>query len=104
MAEQTRDAVRILDQIAGDDEQLQRIIEEEYINVQVARMISDARTTAGLTQSQLARLVGTHQSTIARLEDSDYQGHSLSMLKRIASALDLNLQVSFQPRSVTWSH
>jgi ribosome-binding protein aMBF1 (putative translation factor) len=96
----TRDAVKILDQLTGDDIELQRMIEEEYVNIQVAQMIYDARVSAGLTQIQLAELIGTHQSTIARLEDSDYRGHSLNMLKRIASALHLNLEVRFIPRSV----
>lgn len=100
MVRKTRDAVKILDQLTGDDIELQRMIEEEYVNIQVAQMIYDARVSAGLTQIQLAELIGTHQSTIARLEDSDYRGHSLNMLKRIASALHLNLEVRFIPRSV----
>ncbi len=100
MVRKTRDAVKILDQLTGDDIELQRMIEEEYVNIQVAQMIYDARVSAGLTQIQLAELIGTHQSTIARLEDSDYRGHSLNMLKRIASALHMNLEVRFIPRSV----
>lgn len=100
MVRKTRDAVKILDQLTGDDIELQRMIEEEYVNIQVAQIIYDARVSAGLTQIQLAELIGTHQSTIARLEDSDYRGHSLNMLKRIASALHLNLEVRFIPRSV----
>jgi transcriptional regulator with XRE-family HTH domain len=71
------------------------MIAEERTNVQVARMICDARIEAGLTQKQLAELVGTQQSTIARLEDADYEGHSLSMLRRIAEALNLGLEVRF---------
>jgi transcriptional regulator with XRE-family HTH domain len=50
-------------------------------------MIYDARQKAGLTQKQLAELIGTKQQVIARLEDADYEGHSLSMLQRIASGL-----------------
>jgi len=96
----TRDAVKILERFTGDDFELRQMIEEEYVNIQVAQMICDARVSAGLTQTQLAELIGTHQSTIARLEDSDYRGHSLKMLKRIASALNLNLEVRFLPRSV----
>ena len=45
------------------------------------------RKKAGLSQRQLAELVGTTASVICLLEDADYQGHSLSMLRRIASAL-----------------
>ena len=48
-----------------------------------------------LTQKQLAELVGTTQSVIARLEDADYEGHSLSMLQRIAAAVNKRLEVRF---------
>jgi ribosome-binding protein aMBF1 (putative translation factor) len=64
------------------------------IAVDVARMIHQARTDAGLTQAELADLIGTKQQAIARLEDADYDGHSLRMLERIASALNRKLEVS----------
>jgi transcriptional regulator with XRE-family HTH domain len=54
-----------------------------------------ARTKAGLTQGQLAALIGTHQSAISRLEDADYEGHSLDVLKRIARVLGQRLRVEF---------
>ena len=40
-------------------------------------------------------MIGTHQPVVARLEDADYDGHSLAMLKRIAGALNKRLQVRF---------
>lgn len=97
MAKKTRDANEILDRLTGDDPELREMIAEEAVNVQVARMIYDARTSAGLTQKQLADVIGTQQSVIARLEDADYEGHSLSMLRRIADALDQKLEVRFVP-------
>lgn len=93
----TRDALKILDRITGDDPELRELIEQETLNAQVARLIYDARTKAGLTQRQLAALVGTRQPNIARLEDGDYQGHSLTMLQRIAKALNQRLEVSLRP-------
>lgn len=93
----TQDALRILDRVTGDDPDLRELIEQETVNAQVARLIYDARTEAGLTQEQLASLVGTRQPNIARLEDGDYQGHSLTMLQRIAKALNQRLEVSFRP-------
>ena len=69
--------------------------DQERLNAKVAQMIYDARTAAQLTQKQLAERIGTTQSVIARLEDSDYEGHSLTMLARVAHALDLHLQVGF---------
>jgi transcriptional regulator with XRE-family HTH domain len=53
------------------------------------------RNRAKLTQAQLAELIGTTQSVISRLEDADYEGHSLSMLQRIATALHTRLEIRF---------
>ena len=89
----TKDAMKIIDRMIGDDEQLRRMVAEETVNASVAQIIYDARKKAGLTQKELAEIVGTKQPVIARLEDADYQGHSLSMLNRIASALNLRLSV-----------
>lgn len=97
MAKKTRSAIEILDRLTGDDPELREMIAEETVNAKVARMIYEARTAAGLTQKQLADLVDTQQSTIARLEDADYEGHSLSMLRRIAEALDQKLDVRLVP-------
>jgi transcriptional regulator with XRE-family HTH domain len=86
--ERTHDAVEILhNRYVKDDAERKASVEVERVNVEVARMIYDLRTEAGLTQAELADLVGTTQSVISRLEDSDYDGHSLSMLTRIAEAL-----------------
>jgi ribosome-binding protein aMBF1 (putative translation factor) len=97
MAKKTRNATEILERLTGDDPELREMIAEESVNAQVARMIYEARTAAGLTQRQLADLLGTQQSTIARLEDADYEGHSLSVLRRIAEALNQRLEVRFVP-------
>ena len=91
----TCDALEIIDAMIGDDPELRRMIAEERVNAQVARLIYDARTGAGLTQQQLADLVETKQPVIARLEDADYEGHSLTMLQRIADALGKRLEVRF---------
>ena len=46
----TKDALKILARITGDDDDLKRLIDEEELNAKVARLIYAARTTAGLTQ------------------------------------------------------
>jgi ribosome-binding protein aMBF1 (putative translation factor) len=89
----TTDALKIIDQITGNDPELQELIAQETLNAQVARMIYEARTEAQLTQQQLAALIGTKQPVIARLEDADYEGHSLAMLQRIATALNKRLDL-----------
>ena len=70
-------------------------LEQARANDDVARKIAALRTEAGLSQRQLARLVGTTASVICRLEDADYEGHSLAMLQRIAAALDRRVTINF---------
>ena len=94
----TKDALKILDPVIGDAPELRALIEKETINLQIARLIYDARKAAGLSQKALADLIQTKQPVIARLEDADYEGHSLSMLQRIAGALNQQLEVRFTPR------
>ena len=94
---ETKDALKILDRLTGDDRELRELIEQETVNAQVAHLVHDARAKAGLTQQQLADLLGTKQPNIARLEDADYDGHSLTMLQRIAKALNQRLEITFRP-------
>lgn len=67
------------------------------INAEIARKIYEFRTKAGLTQQELAERVGTSKSVICRLEGAGYEGHSLSMLKRIAEALDKRVEIRSLP-------
>jgi ribosome-binding protein aMBF1 (putative translation factor) len=91
------DASAILDRVIGRDRELRRRVESAKLGLRVAQMIHDARTAAGLTQTRLAELVGTTQSVISRLEDAAYEGHSLSMLQRVAEALHRRIDIRFVP-------
>jgi transcriptional regulator with XRE-family HTH domain len=93
----TKDALKILERVTGANETVRAGIAQAKINFAVAQMIYDARTKAGLTQGELAALIGSRQPVIARLEDADYEGHSLTMLQRIAAALDQRLELRFVP-------
>ena len=74
-----------------------RDLEDARANEEIARNILQLRTAAGLTQSRLAGLIGTTASVISRLEDADYEGHSLGMLRRIAGALNQRIEIRFVP-------
>jgi len=63
----------------------------------VALQIAALRTEAGLTQKELAEKVGTTQQQICRLESPSYEGHSLSLLRRIAAALNAQVRVVLEP-------
>jgi transcriptional regulator with XRE-family HTH domain len=82
------DALAILKAITPDDPEMADLLKAAALNAELAQIIYAARTQAGLTQKQLADRIGTQQSVISRLEDADYEGHSLSMLQAIAHALN----------------
>lgn len=70
-------------------------LEEEF---NVASMLIAARTRANLTQAELAKKMGTSQSTIARLE-SGAAKPSLSTLRRLAQATGMRLKISLEPKT-----
>jgi DNA-binding XRE family transcriptional regulator len=82
---------------AGRPERISALAEARA-EEELARKIHALREEAGLTQERLAKLVGTTPSVISRLEDSEYEGHSLTMLKRIASVLDKRVEIRFVPK------
>jgi transcriptional regulator with XRE-family HTH domain len=61
----------------------------------VASMLIKARTRAKLSQAQLAKKMGTSQSTIARLESGSAKP-SLATLERFAEATGMRLRVVFE--------
>jgi DNA-binding XRE family transcriptional regulator len=95
----TSDAVEILHRryYQGKPERIAQL-EEARAEDELARRIYELREQAGLTQARLAKLIGTTESVISRLEDSDYTGHSLTMLRRIAEAVNKRVEIRFVPR------
>lgn len=94
----TNDAVKIINnRYVKNDPAVQDLLREASLNAKVAELIYTARKQAGLTQQQLADLIQTKQSVIARLEDADYEGHSLSMLQRVGAALGQRIEIKMVP-------
>jgi len=93
-----RDAVEILHHrfYEGKPARLKNL-EEARANEEIARKIHELRAAASLSQTQLAKLIGTTASVICRLEDADYEGHSLAMLRRIGGALNQRVEIRFIP-------
>ena len=64
----------------------------------VALQLAALREKAGLTQRDLARKLHTSQQQISRLESPSYEGHSLSMLRRVAEVLGVTVRVTLAPK------
>jgi transcriptional regulator with XRE-family HTH domain len=78
-----------------EDKRFRENFEREYANLVISEKIAELRHKAHMTQEQLARKVKTTKSAISRYENSDYRGHSLTLLRKIASACGADLRVSF---------
>jgi transcriptional regulator with XRE-family HTH domain len=69
--------------------------EQEYKNLIISEKIEELRHKAHLTQEQLAKRVNTTKSAISRYESSSYKGYSISLLQKIATACNADLNVGF---------
>ena len=84
-------------------QQLERIrarlagAEEGWLFAQIAGQVADRRKERGLSQADLAALVATTQSAIARLE-SGGRPPRIDTLLRIANALDADLHIELLDR------
>lgn len=94
----TTDAVEILSRqfFRGQPERL-KALEEARADDEIARKIFELRKKVGLTLAQLAKMIGTTASVISRLEAANYEGYSLAMLRRIAAALNKQVEIRFVP-------
>jgi transcriptional regulator with XRE-family HTH domain len=62
----------------------------------LVRILIEARTQAGLSQTELARRMKTSQSYVARIESGQVKP-STAALERLARATGLRLKISFEP-------
>lgn len=74
-------------------------LEQTRREMALGMKIRRLREDAGMTQKQLADQIGTQPSAISRIEDADYDSHSVSLLQKLAEALDMRLIIDFEPKS-----
>ena len=89
----TKDFQKVIRAKLAEDLDLAVAVEDEAFNANIAMQVYETRTAAGLTQTELAKRAETVQSVISRIEDANYDAHSLTLLKRIAQALGAKLDV-----------
>jgi transcriptional regulator with XRE-family HTH domain len=87
----------IFDEFIGDDPESVRRYEEHLAHLNIGLELNRLRTEAGLTLKEVAEKVGTQSSAISRLEQADYDGHSLSMLRKVAAVFGRRVVVSLPP-------
>jgi len=101
----TKSAVEIMHRryIKGNKRRL-KYIEQEKERIEIAQKIYELRTKANLTQKQLAKLIGTRQSVISRLESAEYTGHTLKILNKIAEAVHCHVKIDFIPENGQYAY
>ena len=84
---------KIVGRRARNSATYRKTFERTLQRIDLALLVREMREDAEFTQTELAKRVGTTQSVIARLEDAEYAGHSLTMLERIAAACGVGLRL-----------
>jgi len=91
----------LYEEVVGADPRSRAAFEREHeetlTQIEASQLLYDMRTAAGLSQRELAKRAGTTASVICRMEDADYEGHTLAMLRRIAAALGRRIELRAIP-------
>ena len=69
--------------------------QEERQALKLAMKIAELRDKKGLSQQQLAKLMGTSQQAISRIESGEYEGFTLKTLEKIAEATGMRVNIEF---------
>lgn len=75
------------------DPEFKKEWEDSEVEYQLGRKLIEARLKNKMSQRDLAKKIGTSQAAISRIESMS-GNPSLNLLKRIASALNVKLQIS----------
>lgn len=94
----TTNFTKYVEEELAKDPSLKNELDKAGFAIDIAVQIHALRRKRGLTQKQLAGVIGVKQSNIARLEDADYRGYSLQTLEKIAQALDALVDIIFTPK------
>lgn len=90
----------VADRLRNDPE-LEAEFRDAYERASLGFRIARLRAERGLSQTQLAERVRTTQSVISRYESADYANYNLETLRRLASALGVDLRIELLEKSKT---
>ena len=92
------DLDRLIEKALKIDPSLQEGLDKADRAWDIAFQIYNLRKKSGLTQTQLAQLVKTSQSNIARIESADYTGYTFKTLEKVTKALKAKLEIRIIPQ------
>ena len=91
----TDDLDRLIDELAEQDPAVHSRVAAALERRELARQLAERRRTAGLTQSQLAKRMGTSQGQVTRFESG--ADTRLSTVARYAAAVGMKVEWSLAP-------
>lgn len=91
------DLDRLTEKLIKQNPSLKEEFKKADMALDIAGLVYDLRIKAGLTQEELAELVGTKQSNIARIESADYTSHTYKTLEKVTKALKARLEIKIVP-------
>jgi DNA-binding XRE family transcriptional regulator len=69
--------------------------QKERQALKLAMKIAKLREKKGLSQQQMAKLMGTSQQAVSRIESGEYEGFTLKTLEKIAEATGTKVKIEF---------
>lgn len=93
------DLDRLTEKLLKQDPTFKEEMEKAGRAWDIAFQIYDLRKKSGLTQAQLAKLVRTSQSNIARIESADYTSYTFKTLEKVTKALKAKLEIRIIPQA-----
>lgn len=93
------DLDRTIEKILKEDPSFKEKLDKAGRAWDIAFQIYDLRKKSRLTQTQLAKLVKTSQSNIARIESADYTGYTFKTLEKVTKALKAKLEIRIVPQT-----
>ena len=80
------------------DPEFVKAYEDLQPEMEISKVIIDARIKQNLSQKELSKLTGINQSEISKLESGE-RNPSIKLLQRLADGMGLTLKISFVPKT-----
>ena len=106
MAKTKADVMEWVDTQLAQDTRLREAVDARLAELRLEQQLATLRETRGLSQRQVARLVGVSQPAIARLESGPIRNLEIKTLLRVVTALggQLHLSIDTPPAQVVGTH
>ena len=77
------------------DKEYAHVYMQSQLNTRIAAQVHALRKSRGLTQEQLSLLSGLKQEQISKIENQDFDSLTMSTLRKLSVAFDVNLNIEF---------